>query len=192
MPRLRSRPHGVRAVLAYAVLASVIFALLAPVALGCTGGPLLDGQTYEDAAEVIFTGTAVRSDDPAFGSSGSSFDLIQWTFVVDAFEKGAVGDRFTVTSPRDNGACSYGFRLGQRYRVLAWGGEDPQRPVVIQGNGTLPILPLADPPPIEGSFTSPFAGLLGDVIRVNLVLVAPAIAIWLIARLLLRRAPNLA
>jgi hypothetical protein len=145
-----------------AVTAMLLSVAVTSPARACVGGPLLDqndpsADTYEEVAEVIFTGTVVRRDDEYLRDIVSSADPYFWTFVVDGVEKGDVGERFTVSSPRGGASCGFGFALGSRYRVLAWGGDDPGRPEVFSGNGTEQLEPLEDPPAVEGEFV-----ILGD------------------------------
>jgi hypothetical protein len=119
-------------------------------AAACSGSRIIDGNEADYATRVVFTGTAVRSDDEFIGPVISTADPIYWTFAVDSVSRGQAGERFTVTSPRGSASCAAGFELGKRYRVVAWGG-DPSRPKVLQGDATL-LPPLADPPRIEGAF----------------------------------------
>jgi hypothetical protein len=163
------------------------FAVTSP-ARACVGGPLLDqsdpsADTYEEVAEVIFTGTVVRRDDEYVRDIVSSADPYFWTFVVDGVEKGDVGERFTVSSPRGGSSCGVGFTLGNRYRVLAWGGDEPGRPEVLSGNGTELLEPLEDPPPVEGEFV-----ILGDAGALPIVglalagLIGIGIGWWILRR----------
>ena len=140
-------------------------------AAACSGGPLLSGMpgepsTYEEAAEVIFTGTAVRTESrmPFYG--GSTGDPLLFTFIVDSVEKGQVGDRFTVVTAHDGAACGYPFELGQRYRVLAWTAEEEHSAGylrVYSANGTRPVEPLPNPPPIEGTI-QPLPPMLAAIV----------------------------
>lgn len=122
-------------------------------AMACSGAPGLAGEkTYEDRADVVFTGTAVRVEDPWPGLriSGSTFEHRQWTFVVDAVEKGEAAGRFTVTSAPHEGFCGVEFELGRRYRVIAW--DMGRGPEAFLGTGNVAIAPLASRPPVEGTF----------------------------------------
>ena len=149
---LRIQPRrALGVIVATGLLVSV---LGVPSVAACTGGPLLaEGETYQSVAEVIFTGTAVRVDDPrsSFDAATGSTDPMAWTFAVDGVEKGDVGARFTITTPRDDASCGYGFSLGGRYRVYAWGSADGHHQVT-QGNGTEVLTSLPNPPSVEGSF----------------------------------------
>ena len=148
----RMRQLGRRVVIAVIAMAAVL--AIPPLAMACSGAPLLEeGLTYEERAGVVFTGTAVRVEDPWSGLGGthSTFDLRRWTFAVDEVEKGDVGERFTVAST-GSASCGMQFQLGIRYRVIAW---DVGRGLeVFTANGTEAMPPLASPPPVEGTFTA--------------------------------------
>lgn len=134
-------------------LALVAAAAVSAPALACSGEVLLGvDQHHDEAADLIFTGTAVRVDDPANGLTFSTADPMRWTFVVDRVETGSVGARFAVTSARAEGSCGYVFKLGSRYRVLAQLGAGGGPPSVWLNDGTTPMPPLADMPPVEGEF----------------------------------------
>jgi len=162
-------------------------------AAACSGGPLLTGmpgnpKTYEEAAEVIFTGTAVRAESQMPFYGGSSLDPLLFTFVVDSVEKGRVGDRFTIATTHDGAACGYAFELGQRYRVLAWGGDGVLAAGhlwVYSANGTQRVDPLAAPPPIEGTI-APLTPMLGSI----LVLALPVLLVGSFAYFFWRYRPR--
>ena len=177
-------PASVARLRLIAAAAIGLFAVFVPTApaAGCSGGPLLaPGQTYESIADVIFTGTAVRVDDPrsALDGTRSSMDPMAWTFAVDLVEKGDVGARFTITTPRWDASCGFRFSLGSRYRVLAWGSVGgPPQVLVANGTDIRPALP--NPPRVEGSFAASgfplppsieFAALVAALFLVVLVVV---------------------
>ena len=70
------------------ILAGMASVNLARPALGCTIAADRTEEDHRRAAELIFTGTAVRVDDPTNGRTFSSADPLYWTFVVDGLEKG--------------------------------------------------------------------------------------------------------
>ena len=159
------RQLGGRVVFAVIAVAAVL-AMPSP-AMACSGRPLLEeGLTYEERAGVVFTGTAVRVEDPwsGLGDTHSTFDPRRWTFVVDEVEKGEVGERFTVASAGSSASCGMEFKLGNRYRVIAW---DVGRGLeVFTANGTEAMPPLASPPPVEGTFTAgpPIVLMVGGLV----------------------------
>lgn len=153
-------------------------------AAACSGGPLLTGMpgsptTYEEAAEVIFTGTAVRAESRMPFWGGSSRDPLLFTFVVDSVEKGQVGPQFTVVTAHDGAACGFAFELGRRYRVLAWSSDEEHSAGYLRvhsANGTQAIEPLANPPPLEGTI-APLPPIVGSILVVALpVLLAGSFA----------------
>jgi hypothetical protein len=108
------------------LLGGLVIAALASVsaadAVACSGTRLLDDDWSEEfsRARVVFTGTAIRREEPLrIGNVTSTMDPIHWTFAVDAVEKGGGGDRITVSSARSSASCGVEFSLGQRYRVYA-------------------------------------------------------------------------
>jgi hypothetical protein len=163
------RRSSVRAALAAVILLPLALAG-SPVA-ACVGGPLSDdpAETFDD---LIFTGTAVRVDDPraAFELAQSSADLMEWTFVVDDVRKGSAAERVTVRTERWGASCGVAFQLGRRYRVVAIDRDDGF--YTGQGYGTKRIDPLPDSPAVEGSFAAFGIGPLGVVILVELGLLA--------------------
>jgi hypothetical protein len=132
-----------------AIALGLIVAVAAPMpAAACVGGRLLpDGVGADEAADLVFTGTVVRRDDPFIPILGSSFDAIAWTFAVDEAVKGSPGERVRVESPSSDASCGIGFRLGGRYHVRAY-ASDGGTYEAIMGDAT-PMRPLADPPPTE-------------------------------------------
>ena len=143
-----------------ASLAAVAVMGIAQPVLACSGQRMVsDPNDPEYAARVVFTGTAVRRDDEFPGPIISSLDPYYWTFVVDGVELGDVGRRFTVASARSGASCGVDFTLGQRYRVVAWGGDVQGKPLVTGGDAEL-LPQLANNPPVEGEFGPPLADVL--------------------------------
>jgi hypothetical protein len=99
---------------------------------------------------VIFTGTAVRMNDPDAGQGRS----LEWSFVVDGIEKGNVDERITVTAPRAH-MCGYPFELGERYRVFASDRTTWWEPKAAMLSGTERVPSLPNPPAVEGTFADP-------------------------------------
>jgi hypothetical protein len=117
----------------------------------CSGIGLAGDQ--DPPADVIFTGTAVRLDDPSDGLLIGG-DELRWTFVVDGVEAGAgpIGERITVRSFRAEASCGYEFALGRRYLVRASLIGSNDMPMVGSGSGTQPMEAVTQPPPVEGVF----------------------------------------
>ncbi len=123
-------------------------------AVACSGNALVGDDRTDPDADVIFTGTAVRVVDPRVPSDPmlSSFDTMQWTFVVDGVEKGHAPVRLTVGTPRNEGSCGFTFELGSRYRVVATDlGLGLQAWLF---SGTQAIERLPNPPPVEGAMNA--------------------------------------
>lgn len=123
-----------------------------PTAVGCSGTALIgDSETDAPNARAIFSGTAVRVEDPRSSTDmvWSSMDGMRWTFVVDDVERGFVGDRMTVQTARSSASCGVEFQLGTRYRVVAIDGALGLWAWTNPGTRELPALP--SPPPVEGS-----------------------------------------
>jgi hypothetical protein len=144
---------------------------LPSAAAACSGTALAGQDTTDPDAAVIFTGTAVRREDPGpFRLGGNLFDPVRWTFVVDGVQKGSADRRMTVESERADGSCGFVFQLGQRYRVVVSDfGHGPQ---VWLNSGTSLLEPLAAPPAIEGEGfgVSPWiAALFGVAALVSVV-----------------------
>jgi hypothetical protein len=167
------RRSSVLAALAAITILLAISPSGSPVA-ACVGGPLSDdpAETFDD---LIFTGTAVRVDDPraAFDPMQSSADLLEWSFVVDDVRKGSAAERVTVRTERSGSSCGTEFQLGRRYRVVAIDRDDGF--YTGQGYGTKRIDPLPDSPAVEGSFAAFGIGPLGVLIFVELGLLAALI-----------------
>jgi hypothetical protein len=153
-----------------ALVSAVLVALLAlgaasPV-MACVGGRLY-GEGESIPPRTLFTGTAIRRDEP-FSLVQSSLDMIAWTFAVDDVREGARTDRIVVRSPRMDASCGVEFELGQRYAVSARAGDGGGLEVWI-GEAER-IDPIADPPPIEGSsveyLTWTTVGVFGAVLLV--------------------------
>ena len=162
---------SVRAALAAVILLPVALAG-SPVA-ACSGSALSDEPGALEP-DVIFTGTAVRRDDPRWwGGLQSSADLIEWTFVVDEVRKGAPLRRVTIRSERSGASCGYEFQLGSRYRVQAVDFGEGLR--TLNRPGTKKIEPLADPPRIEGSFAAFYLDPMGVLVIAELGLLAALI-----------------
>jgi hypothetical protein len=153
-----------------------LIGLSATPAVGCVGGRLVgEGSDAQARTSVAFTGTVVRRAEPFVLWAVGSLDPIAWTFVVDEVQDGPAATRITVTSPRMDASCGIQFELGQRYRVSAVSG-DAGNLEVISGDAHR-IEPLAQPPPVEGSFVatldwSPI--LVGGAVMLALVLSAVA------------------
>jgi hypothetical protein len=134
-------------------LAAAILALTAiSPAAACT---IAAGQTRADhlaAADVVFTGTAVRVDDSTNGRYFSSLDPLYWTFAVDDVEKGQAPDRVTVATAIGSESCGYTFELGKRYRVYAAHSEWYDHLATGLGSGNTELAPQDDPPRVEGEF----------------------------------------
>lgn len=134
---------------------AVVFVILgtflatAPAAAACSGTALAGQDMTDPDAAVIFTGTAVRREDPGPLRLGNNLsDPVRWTFVVDGVEKGSAARRMTIESERADGACGVVFQLGHRYRVVvADKGHGMQ---VWANSGTSLLESLAAPPPVEG------------------------------------------
>jgi hypothetical protein len=139
---------GARALVMVAGLAW--FLLAATPSLGCSGSRLAGDTLTAGPDGIVFTGTAVRREDPLVGTQ-TWMDDIAWTFVVDDVRQGDVSDRITVMAGRDDGVCGTGFELGQRYTVHAEPGVGWMR--VPFGQTDL-LEPLADAPPVEGRFVA--------------------------------------
>jgi hypothetical protein len=132
-----------------------------PPAAACSGTRIRDDAITDEfaAAAVIFTGTAVKRDEPFSLGIQTSADMIGWTFVVDSVEKGEVGDRIRVESPLHEGACGARFRFGQRYRIFAY---DLSGTLETYGSDVTQLAPLENPPPTEpGGLTLGELPLLG-------------------------------
>ncbi len=150
--------------------------------LACSGTALIGvEQTDDPSASVIFSGTAVRVEDPRLPIDPvwSSGDGMRWTFVVDDVERGTVGDRMTVQTARANASCGFSFALGARYRVVA--SDRGQGLWVWSGNGSAGLPSLALPPAVEGATQ---AGLPEPWV---LVLIAAAIVASTVAFIRVRR-----
>jgi hypothetical protein len=134
-----------------AVVALLAAQLIQPTgAFACSGGRLIDASSPGYDARIMFVGTAVRREDEAFGPMVSTGDPILWTFVVDSVERGQVGNRVTIASPRGSETCGIDFTLGHRYRVTGWGdGHAP--PEAIHGDA-VELEQLPNPPSVEGEF----------------------------------------
>ena len=136
---------GARALVMVAGLAW--FLLAATPSLGCSGSRLAGDTLTAGPDGIVFSGTAVRSENPLVGTQ-TWMDDIAWTFVVDDVRQGDVSERITVMAGRDDGVCGTGFELGQRYTVHAEPGLGWMRVPF----GEVDLLdPLADAPPVEGS-----------------------------------------
>ena len=141
--------------LALAIAAGLVSA---PPAAGCVGTRLLgDEASAEAAADLVFTGTVVKRDEPfSFGLDfTSSADPIGWTFVVESVDKGPQLDRVRVESPRSGVSCGVEFTLGQRYRVLA---HAQGLSLSVAGGDATKLQPLPDavrPPTEPGGLTFP-------------------------------------
>lgn len=132
--------------------ATIIWAATAPsAAVACSGTALIgDGVRDDPNASAIFSGTAVRVEDPRwfFDPVMSSMDGMRWTFVVDDVERGSVGERVTVQTARSTASCGVAFELGGRFRVVAMDGD---RGLWASANpGTQQLPPVPTPPPVEG------------------------------------------
>jgi hypothetical protein len=112
----------------------------------------LTEEEHRRSADLVFTGTVVRVDDPTNGVSFSTMDPLYWTFVVDGVEKGEVPDRVTVASAIDGASCGYDFELGTRYRVYAADSDGNGQLTTGLGSGNRPLPALANGPKIEGEF----------------------------------------
>lgn len=123
---------------------------IAAPASACIGQYMTGDPHLDRAADLIFTGTAVRMDESLV--PGLAYE---WTFVVDGVEKGSVGPRMTVRTFQQESMCGMRFELGTRYRVLASRGSSLDPPQVSSVGGTQAIEPLADMPPIESEFQGP-------------------------------------
>ena len=137
-----------------------------PSAAACSGTRLRDDAMTDEfgAAAVVFTGTAVKRDEPFSLGVVTSADMIGWTFVVDSVEKGQVGDRIRVESPLHDGACGARFRFGQRYRIFAYERDGT---LEAYGSDMTQLKPLDNPPPTEpGGLTFGALPLLGIVVWV--------------------------
>jgi heme A synthase len=160
-----------RAVVIGAIVIGAL-AVGASATLACSGSRLIGDA--DPPADLVFTGTAVRMDDPDGGLTLSTADTLRWTFVVDEVVSGDVGGRVVIGSARAGGSCGVEFQLGQRYLVRANDSPDGL-PMAWANSGTRQIEPLPDPPRVEGAFVSPwqFANRLGlPALAVLLLLVA--------------------
>lgn len=104
------------------VAVAVIGLLVTPAqTVACLGTALIGDDPTDPDADVIFSGTAVRVEDPRAPGDplAHSFDLMSWTFAVDGVEKGSAWTEMTVRTPRAEGSCGVTFELGNRYRVVA-------------------------------------------------------------------------
>ena len=144
------RPGGVMALAA--VLASTIALASASSAAACTVAGDRTRADHLDAADVVFTGTAVRVDDSTNPVYASTLDPLYWSFVVDSVEKGAVGERVTVATAMSGASCGYTFELGRRYRVYAFHSDWYDHLTTGLGSGNVVLASLGEPPRVEGEF----------------------------------------
>lgn len=154
----------------------VLGLLVAPLpAIACTGTSL-PGTVIDPDADMIFSGTAVRVEDPRnpFDPASASNDAMAWTFAVDEVHRGSVPGRVTVYTERMEASCGYPFELGSRYRVVATGPVHSLHAGLF--GGTDRIEPLVEPPPVES------AGLPVDVsllVAIASVLLIAGVAVYL-------------
>jgi hypothetical protein len=166
-----------------ALLAAVLLTVLAVwPAAACS---VVAGKTekdHRDAAELVFTGTAVRVDDPTNGAFYSSADPLYWTFVVDAVEKGDMPARMTVATAITGASCGYTFELGKRYRVYAGHSDHHGHLATGLGSGNRVLPALADAPRVEGEFHTVeyHVRRLGPVVLPGVALIG--VGLWVVRR----------
>jgi hypothetical protein len=111
-----------RRVLVVAALAvgGVFLGPVAP-ACACSCAELTPEQSFAEN-EMVFVGVVTKIDRPVF--AGSTGQPVKVTLAVSEVYKGAVSQRFVVTTMSDGAACGYDFAAGGRYVVLAstWDG----------------------------------------------------------------------
>lgn len=138
--------------LAVLVLATTALVSAARPALACTIAGGLTEEDHRKSADLVFTGTVVRLEDPTNGVSFSSMDPLYWTFVVDNVEKGEVPARVTVASAMMGASCGYEFKLGTRYRVYASQDDEAGHLTTGLGSGNTPLPAVRNGPKVEGVF----------------------------------------
>jgi hypothetical protein len=181
----RPRRPTVAGLLVFLVVAgSVMFGV--GDAFACSGTRLLGDDMSDEfaAGDVVFTGTVIRRDEPfRLGNVMSSLDPIQWTFAVDGIEKGSVGNRVTISSPRSDASCGIAFALGQRYRVRAHGSGLFGLEAILGDADS--IQPLVTPSPLEtGGVSLPIPS------AVLIVVLFGALAVVTVGVVSWRRSPS--
>lgn len=71
-----------------------------------------------ERADVVFTGQVIDKKMPTDDSSGG-LNWVQWTFEVEAEQKGAISEQVIVESASNSAACGINFQVGERYQVFA-------------------------------------------------------------------------
>lgn len=139
---MRNRP-----LVSIALVAASVVALASRPALACSCVPGTDQQHFA-AATLVFVGVATAVEDPRSNEDQrSTADPLRWTFIVEQVQKGTVGDRTTIESPRGSPTCGFEFVVGSRYQLFAAG--DPPSTTICSGTRALvgTALPYEPSPP---------------------------------------------
>lgn len=140
-----------RKILLTTVLAGAFWASASLPGWACSCAMGDDAGRYAHA-DAVFVGIVESAFNPRAGAwMQSSADPVEYEIRVESVQKGAVGKRVVVRSPRSSASCGFGFSPGRRYQVYATVGDAGLQTHLCSGT-TLVGASVYEP---EGSRTPP-------------------------------------